>query len=403
MLSRPETLRRIRRWAGSRPRFSLAAGYPIGGHSRPLGRLAYVGWAGHGNMGDEAVLAAYRAVFPSNRLVQVSQSAPLPMLTRRAPWRPLEGVALGGGTLIGWPGYRRTLESLLASDEELPAVMLGTGVEDSSFFGRNPLLLEGLRDADESTATGEELFWRELGRWSGLLQRFEGVAVRGPRSRATLGRIGIEAEVVGDPALLLADDAPADPFSERLLGINVGIARGMWGGDPAAFLDTVVDFARIMQSRGWRIRFVPVWPADVSYIEEAARRIGRGVEVFRDFLELERLFAAIRECHVFVGQKLHSVVFSSAVYVPSVMLEYHPKCADFHDSLGRSRYTMRTDRVSADALVTVVDELACARDAHREVLVAEVGMLRARLLAAAERARLLIGTDVQGRSLRLRR
>lgn len=383
--------RRDRRLPRLRKPRAIAAVSALGRHAHLLApsasRVAYVGWAGHQNMGDEAILAAYRKAFPSCNLVDASATAPLARLDRLAPWTLFRAAMLGGGTLVGWPGYRRTLEKLFEVDEGLPAFMLGTGVEDPSFYRLNPLLLEALEEVNESGSSGDELFWGELARWRPVLARFRRVAVRGPRSRATLQRVGIDSEVVGDAALLLADDSPAARFREKLLGLNVGVARGLWGTDPGALAEAVVAFAREMRRRGWSIRLVPAWPGDVEHVRDIARRIGGAVEIFPRFLDLEALLAAIRECHVFVGQKLHSVVFASAVYVPAVMLEYHPKCADFHDSLGRSRYTMRTDRVTSDALVAMVDEIAASRDEHQAALLAGVARLRGRLEEAADATR----------------
>jgi polysaccharide pyruvyl transferase len=386
---RPEVDRgRPRLDSRPRRRRALRAARNLAAHAYLLppssDRVAYVGWSGNENMGDEAILAAYRRALHGYPLCQVSVRTPLARLDRLTPWRLFRAVLLGGGTLIGVPSYRSVLRSLLEQDERLTALMLGAGVEEPSYFGVNPLTVEAIRQANPATREDQgSLAWSELVRWEPVLRRFERVTVRGPRSRAVLRELGVDATVVGDPALLLADETPTQRFRERRLGLNIGTTPGVWGSNPAALISEVVAFARAMRARGWEIVLFPVWPPDLRCIEEAARRIGGNTVVFSDFLDLDRLFAAIRECHVFVGQKLHSVVFSSAVYVPSVMLEYHPKCADFHDSLGRSRYTIRTDRVTCDALVAAVDELAASRDAHKAALIASVGALRGRLLEEA--------------------
>ena len=103
----------------------------------------------------------------------------------------------------------------------------------------------------------------------------------------------------------------------------------------------------------------------------------------------------MRDCHVFVGLKLHAVVLASAAGVPSLILEYHPKCWDFQASLGRDRYSLRTDALDADRLLVLVDELADDREAQaraladavaerRRALWSEVRKIDGRLAAALD-------------------
>lgn len=333
----------------------------------PARGVAYVGWLGHDNLGDEAMFRALRLAFPDWRLAAPPRDPALARLNALARGRLFDAGMLGGGTLIGWRAYREALERLVARCGDLPLFMLGTGVLDPRF----------------DYGPGSPDLADELPRWAETLRRFHRIAVRGPRSRELLEDLGLEAYVVGDTALLLADDEPTDRVEEGLLGLNVGIARSIWGNDPEGVLDEVVLFAREMVLRGWRIRLVPVWPRDLPYVEEAAQRIGPAAEILRGYLDLETALAALRRCHVFVGLKLHSVVLASAVYVPSIMLDYQPKCTEFQASVGREEYTVRTDRVSAPELVEKVEELAKGSGRHRQLLAARVGPLRDRLRAEA--------------------
>ena len=64
------------------------------------------------------------------------------------------------------------------------------------------------------------------------------------------------------------------------------------------------------------------------------------------------------------------------MFVPSLMLEYMPKCRDFQASLGREDHTLRTDNLSAGAIVERVRALDADRPAERESLAASVTELR---------------------------
>jgi polysaccharide pyruvyl transferase WcaK-like protein len=283
---------------------------------------------------------------------------------------------LGGGTLIGWRGYRRRLEEIFSRYDGIPAATFGTGVLDPGFdYGPDAPRLE-----------------EELQEWVGILSRFRRITVRGPRSAGILSERGLPAEVVGDPALLLADPVPAASFTSGLIGLNLGLAKAVWGRDPTVYLNPLTAFARKMIRRGWHIRLVSVNRTDHALSLEIAERIGAGAEVFGNYTNVEALQSAIRPCHAFVGMKLHSVVFASSVYVPALMLEYDPKCRDFQALLGLEEHTVRVDRLDVADLIERVERIALRRDEEQEALLGRVGEIRDGLVAEAKLVERLLRT-----------
>jgi polysaccharide pyruvyl transferase WcaK-like protein len=353
------------RWSSADPRLRRAARYARGLSSRR--RAAYLGWLFHDNMGDEARLAAYRLAFPRCEFVEVPDrlqrlSGPARRLTAS------RAIALGGGTLIGRHAYREAFERLSAAAPSAPAFMLGTGVEDPAFHGDS-----------------EPEMRAELERWAELLGRFVSVDVRGPRSRELLAELGVESTVVGDPALLLGDERESAPPGGRLLGVNLSLSMDIWGARPDAFLDAVASGLEPLVRAGWRLRFVPLWPPDADSARALQERLGVEVEVAEGYLSLPALLESLRECRAFVGQKLHSVILASAVQVPSVMLEYHPKCRDFQRSIERERWTLRTDALSGEELAEMVEEIDADCESQRRQVFEAVSGLRGRLRESAER------------------
>ena len=340
-------------------------------------RTAYLGWLYHANMGDEAMLEAYRLAFPRCDFVEV----PARVLRLPRPARRLastRAIALGGGTLIGRHDYRETFDSLSVAAPKAPAVMLGTGVEDPAFHG---------------AAEGE--MRAELERWAGMLARFVSVDVRGPRSRELLAEVGVESNVVGDPALLLGDEDLHEPAEARVLGVNLSVSMDMWGARPDALLDSVAAALDELGDAGWRLRFVPLWPADVESAAALQGRLRHRLEVVERFLSLPDLLASLRTCRAFVGQKLHAVILAAAVHVPAVMLEYHPKCRDFQRSVDRERWTIRTDAATSDALIGMVGEIDADLETQRRELFEAVTDLRGRLRASAERSLAALPPDMR--------
>lgn len=326
--------------------------------------LAYVGWLGYGNAGDEALFDAFRLSLAHRPLAHVSHER---LLRLGAAGRLLRGrvdaALLGGGTLIGHETFRKHMEWLLAAAPGSRGFAVGTGVLDPEFPDRPPGEAE-----------------RELERWRPLLARLERVSVRGPRSLELLQRLGVEARMVGDPALLLRPPVAVAAPETPILGLNVGFARNTWGGDPARLLDSLAAVAARWRADGGRVELFPMWASDLPLVSAAADRIEQPVSIVSDFGDVPALLARMARCHVFVGMKLHSVVLAAAAGVPGVMIEYHPKCRDFQASIGRERYSVRTDELDPERLGELTFELAGARDRHADELGRSVGERRAALL-----------------------
>jgi polysaccharide pyruvyl transferase WcaK-like protein len=160
-------------------------------------------------------------------------------------------------------------------------------------------------------------------------------------------------------------------------------------------LDSVATALEHLRRQGWRTRFVPLWPADVESGIALRDRLGGDLEITERFLSLPDLLAAMRGCRVFVGQKLHSVILASAVHVPTVMLEYHPKCRDFQRSVERERWTLRTDSVAADAVVEMVEAIDGDYEQQRSQVFDVVRELRRRLEESATRARTALPPELR--------
>jgi hypothetical protein len=348
--------------------------------TRGAGQLGYVGWIADGNMGDEAMYTAHREALPAARFAPLPTLRMIGALNRLLPHDLVQGVLLGGGTLIGWPLFRHPLERMCA-EGSTPLFMLGTGVEDPGYRVRKPTHAQALGQEWGGDGASVE---RELAAWSDLLAHADAVRVRGPRSAATLDSFGISAEVTGDPALLLSDDEPSAVPGEKVLGLNIGEADGVWGDRPQEIFDAVVEIGRAFSNRGWSIRFVPTWFGDVPTMRTAAREIGAAATVFEDFRDLDALREALRTCRLFAGEKLHSIVLAATVATPALALAYHPKCQDFQESLDRQDYAVRTDRLDVSDLVDRLDELERGQEQHRAAIHAAVMFRKGRLEAAVD-------------------
>ena len=334
--------------------------------------VAYFGWLGYGNMGDEALFdAADRLLGGETPLRPFPQGRRLSRLIAWAPTRLADAVVLGGGTLIGTATFREALEAVRSCG---PAFTFGSGVEDPQHDGSGQVAAE-------------------LDRWAELLAGFQRVTVRGPLSAELLRERGVAADVVGDPALALPrwyPGAPA-PAAEPVLGLNIAAPQRGWGADPERLVEVLETVAREKLRQGWRVRIVPLWARDLEVARALAQRLGDRAELFAGFERLPLLLEAISGCTTVVGVKLHSVIFASAYGVPSVMLGYERKCDDFMASVGRDRYTLRTDRATAADVLASLADLEADLPGHRREIAAAVAQRCVTLDRLASQLRVALG------------
>jgi len=333
--------------------------------------VSYLGWANRGNMGDDAIRHALQAVLPQLELI------PLPLTMRGfsqlATDRSRRRVRnthllLGGGTTIGRRNWRVPLLANLTVTGRRPLLMVGAGVEDPSFQGRHSFSAGG-----------------ELKRWVPVLREFDRVTVRGPRSARLLADVGVEATVVGDPALLLG--APLAEMEPGLLGVNLGYGSDLWSHSQITVLKEVAPALRRLHRAGWRFRFLVANLEDAQWTRFCVALAQLPPGSFEEVVAVrpEVFLEAVAPCHLVLGQRLHAVILAAAAGVPSVMLEYQPKCRDLMESLGAKERSFRTDRLQADVLFRALEDLGDHRARAAVELAGRVEEYRVRLRAEIDR------------------
>ncbi len=332
-------------------------------------RIGYVGWTGHKNLGDEMLYQAYQRLFPDYHV--------LPFISlrssRRDTYRKITGRdifaagCLGGGTLINRSKKRLAMFSELL-DECPVCFCLGTGVANAGFW-------EGRGD------------WQDqLSAWVDRLKQCQFVGVRGPLGAAVLKQAGLEdVEVVGDSALIFAEESYAT-CEENVLGVNVGTALGNVWGTEDGMVERIALACKALRSKGWKILFLCVWPDDMDSTRALAKQIGiADPQIHLITSDVKRALDVCRRCTTFIGMKLHSVVAAICAGVPSIMIEYRPKCRDFMASMGLEEYVVRSDSIEVDHLVSLSESLASNRPAIQDKMRKRTAELKQRLTDAASK------------------
>lgn len=301
--------------------------------------LAYIGILDIKNLGDEAVYSAVKGCFaPHPVYPYISPNRPKKLHDKIAS-KKLKGAILGGGTLIG-AGSKTGNPCLDAFEnvaEKYPFhIVFGTGVSGVDFIG------------DENEPK------QMLERWRYLLESARYVGVRGPDSADTLKGYGIEAEVIGDPACQFALESSQWRADSRRVGINIGKSD-------IEFLNLYEQMARLIsrqRAAGYRVEFFVVWPDDLDPTLNTARMADiQHPVIHKIYHNPERFVRVAKTMKAFIGLKLHSVILAMCAGVPSILLEYNPKCRDFMKSVHQEKYNLPVYDITNGMLQSRLEEL----------------------------------------------
>jgi polysaccharide pyruvyl transferase WcaK-like protein len=328
--------------------------------------FSYIGYLGHGNVGDEALFAAFRDVLFAEALVLPEDDYSFLKVFGNARRRQI--VMLGGGTLINVDPYLPPLQRCRSAGQRY--VVWGTGVADLDFWTGHP----------EQTGRGN------ADSWLTVLRGAEYIGVRGPRSRAWLTENGIEnVEVIGDPALSVAKAKPSERRENNVLGINLGSHDPVSGGQGPVY-NAVVALIEHALRNGLRVKYLSLHEIDEQIGRNLESSLGsEGLDVLPFSASVQETLNQLAGIDFLVGQRLHATVLACAQGVPNLSLSYQPKCLDFLESIGQAVLAVPTDDISAPALIQRFDWLVHSAGALRVQIELECSRFKSLQLASAQR------------------
>ena len=294
--------------------------------SRGQRAIGYIGWIGHGNLGDEAVFEAISGLLSVDEsLIQFLAAEGESMLQRFGVggMDVFRAVLFGGGTLIH-PYYLPV--GRLAQKFGIPMYTVGTGVGSPGFFTpENP----------------------SLAGWKPILQGCELLSVRGPLSYELLQDLGLpQVEVIGDPALGLAPDrAPVYRTRQRLVINLAQESRPTADSGEHAMHRQLAKLSNDFADRGGELIGVALGAKDRGALEMFRREHGVGRLQIEDHrTSTQDLFETVSGSIGLVGVRLHSAVLASCVGVPSILFAYRNKCRDFMASMDLGDFALDISR-----------------------------------------------------------
>lgn len=307
------------------------------------------------NLGDVALFRAYEFLFKDYNFIHYNEGIFNYLLSKifRLKFRAI----LGGGTLINDMSLKEAQESFRLFPE---LYVFGTGVAQPSFFG----------NFSE---------WKDtMHLWKPILDNSPYVGIRGPLSLSLLKKHQIKAEIFGDPVLALSnpENIGNQIYKPKTIGINIGGSAGrMWGGE-ISMSQKFTELVCEIKANGFEVHWFVVWSSDLEITEIVAKNTGTSGNIHTIYEDHNEYFNKVRQMSVFAGVKLHSVIMAHCEYVPSIMIEYRPKCSDYMQSVGEGENNVRVDQLDTQELTKKIVSLDQNRKSHSEILFKRISEFR---------------------------
>lgn len=325
--------------------------------------LAYVGWIGHRNVGDEAIYLANQELFSAHTLIESKFAGDLPT------------AIIGGGTVLPQALFESSGYCMIDADS---IIGVGVGVRQEKFdaqtksnvinirklckdhginYNQLPELLKksvGLITSRMNEGTlpslSDSLYltpedYKTLNKYN-----FTQLSVRGPDSKRQLAKYGIDSKIIGDPALILEPSTYNNSEGVERIGVVLrGRTEQSWADD-LDYIDDILDFLED-KSDTYEIVFLPFSPQDIPLHLKSSRIVDNStLKDFATHVQVDKVMDEIKNCDIVIGEKLHGNVLSACCYTPFISIEYLPKSEDFTKSLGLSHLNIRNDSVDKETL-----------------------------------------------------
>ncbi len=316
--------------------------------------LAFGGWYGSGNVGDDAILIGLRRILaeamPGSELVALSTDpeqtervcgveaarlmSPRRLLAHVGEYRGVfseaDAVIVTGGTpFYDWDHVSRLVHWGMARGAGKPVVCFGVGAKEiASAHGR--MLVRSLLTRSVRTSARDQVSQRRLEALSG-----RGVSLTGdsalflePAPRGVVGPILSEAG-------LSPDSSPVVICPRALSGDNRAHYHDPVGGDRVASIRLgLARLADALLREGHQVLFVPFHVAEgdddrreIGVVRAAMRE--QGVAALDHVPSPGEAAALLGSARLVAGLRLHSLILAAAQGVPVISVGYDEKIAGF--------------------------------------------------------------------------
>ena len=179
--------------------------------------------------------------------------------------------------------------------------------------------------------------------------------------------------------------------SKDIVGINVNTYIDLWlrktesldrekfTAEFALAVDTVIE------KLGVQVVFTLTQVMDIRIADEIRAKVKNKSMVFvisNKYLTNHDIMGVMGKMQLFVGMRLHSLILSSAMYVPVLGLAYAPKVRHFMKMLGMEDSIFELDGISGESLASAIIAVYDKRAKYREKMTPVIDEVKQKAQAA---------------------
>jgi len=330
-------------------------------------KILLCGYYGHGNAGDEIVLAGILQGIASSGIpfearalsVDPVKTAALHGLACYPRFKPVallkaliwcDVLVLGGGSLIQDATSRRSAAYYIW------LMRLALGMKRRVFLwaqGFGPLNDPGLRRLAASA-----------------ISRASGITLRDPLSLIDLANLGIDINrliLSADPAFLVKTQPKTRDDVTAASSGSLGVSLRQWPSLERSVADVGSGISAFLSNFPLGCVFIPFQlPGDELVSAPVCQQLGSNASILREISTPEQMLNAISRLDVVLGMRLHSLILASMAAVPFVGLSYDPKIDRFCGQAGLPCLTI--DRLGAGDVIRLLTEVYDSRESVSESL-----------------------------------
>lgn len=254
-------------------------------------------------------------------------------------WSTVHSLLIGGGTILGRDEWIARIQESVAILAPTRRVVFGAGVENPEFA--------------QTRGIASPAGWRQLSR---ILSDFDFVGVRGPLSQEYLRQFGIDAEIVGDPALHMTDVLPTFARRDnRVVALNLAAVSDGFNHSGWESKTTLAALANRLKRDGLEPIFFCMERGD----EEIAREVTGGAHLVVPWKRngVADIAHLISGAGAVVAERLHGGILAASYGTPFLQVGYKPKTYDFVLSIGAEDLILDAKAEPVEELVGKVHTL----------------------------------------------
>lgn len=233
-----------------------------------------------------------------------------------------------------------------------------------------------------------------------VLEKVDVITLRDSRSERFLKEIDLKNDniyVTADPVIALEEndlEIGKKILEKEGLNLNsrktVGIAiRGK--AKDREFIDNLCDLSdRLVRENDLNIVFIPFHHGeDIKILEEIGAKTGEGVYYLHDQYKISELLSIIGNIDLLVGERLHSLIFSSAMKIPIIALSYDPKINNYLGYISEKVFS-DIDEINFEKLYEEILEKLEYEEESKEELSEKIDLLKSKLSRNTEEIKKLL-------------